>query len=335
MARQSSPPEIHQEKREIVEDVRARNLLIELDAVEQRRSPVQQHDIAQMEVAVALADETWPTPAFQRVRTAVELATGVVGHAIRSRRIQTRPPELGESISIPFDDPGHASLAAVIRAMLGRLVKIGNYLRQWGHELDAKGTDRGQPIEQGFLRESIHLHQPVNGPFVFPECIGSVIAASDGDDATIERWRRPPIEANFGLTQPAAALGGWEVEIVEPNGPLEFVRARTREKEDGCVRIDSLDRRAAVCGWRGKEVDNRWLVFGDHGRRPRMSMSAMDAPVRAHGAGSKASGRPLGAPGRSANWCDRRTRHLEQSKCRGARGRQRARHRNDGGPLAD
>ena len=46
MLRQSSPPEIHQEKREIVQDVRAGDLVVELDAVEQRRPPVQQHDVA-------------------------------------------------------------------------------------------------------------------------------------------------------------------------------------------------------------------------------------------------------------------------------------------------
>ena len=43
---QFSPPEIHQEKREIVQNVRAGNLIVELDAVEQRRSSVQQHDVA-------------------------------------------------------------------------------------------------------------------------------------------------------------------------------------------------------------------------------------------------------------------------------------------------
>ena len=74
MLRQSSPPQIHQEKREIVQDVRAGNLVVELDAVEQRRSPVQQHDVAQMEIAVTLPNETGLAPAFEHLRTAIELA---------------------------------------------------------------------------------------------------------------------------------------------------------------------------------------------------------------------------------------------------------------------
>ena len=121
MLRQSSPPEIHQEKREIVQNVRAGNLVVELDAVEQRRSPVQQHDVAQMEIAVTLPNEAGLAPAFEHLRAAIELAARLVSHARRGRRIQTRPPELGESGSVPFDDPGHACLAAMIGAMVGDL----------------------------------------------------------------------------------------------------------------------------------------------------------------------------------------------------------------------
>ena len=57
MSRQSSPPEIHQQERKIVQDVRAGDLVVELDAIEEGRRPVQQHDVAQMEIAVALPDE--------------------------------------------------------------------------------------------------------------------------------------------------------------------------------------------------------------------------------------------------------------------------------------
>ena len=58
MTRQSPPPEIHQQKREIVQDIRTGDLVVELDAIEQRWCCVQQHDVAQMEIAVTLPDET-------------------------------------------------------------------------------------------------------------------------------------------------------------------------------------------------------------------------------------------------------------------------------------
>jgi hypothetical protein len=37
MPREPSPPEIHQKKREIIQYVRAGDLVVELDAIEQRR----------------------------------------------------------------------------------------------------------------------------------------------------------------------------------------------------------------------------------------------------------------------------------------------------------
>ena len=159
--------------------------------------------------------------------------------------------------------------------MLGRLVKVGDRRCQWGHELDTKGADRCQSIQQCLLREPIHLHQPIDRPAVSSECIRTVVLASDGDDSTIERRRRPPVEANFGLTQCAAALGGRKVEIVEPHGPLQLVRPRTREKDNGCVRVNTLNRGAAMGKWRSKEVDDGRLVFGDHGGQGASAPSRM------------------------------------------------------------
>ena len=68
---------------------------------------------------MTLPNEARLAPAFEQLRAAIELAARLVSHARRGRRIQTRPPELGESGSVPFDDPGHACLAAMIGAMVG------------------------------------------------------------------------------------------------------------------------------------------------------------------------------------------------------------------------
>jgi len=65
MARQLAPPEIHQEKPKIVQDVRAGNLVVELDTVEQRRTPLQQNDVPQMEVTVTLSYEARYATSFE------------------------------------------------------------------------------------------------------------------------------------------------------------------------------------------------------------------------------------------------------------------------------
>jgi hypothetical protein len=46
--RQAAAPQIHQEKRKIVEDVDAGDVVVELDRIEQRRHSFQQHDVAKM-----------------------------------------------------------------------------------------------------------------------------------------------------------------------------------------------------------------------------------------------------------------------------------------------
>ena len=50
VARQLAPPQVHQKKREIVQDVCAGYLVVELDTVEESGCSIQQHDVAQMEV---------------------------------------------------------------------------------------------------------------------------------------------------------------------------------------------------------------------------------------------------------------------------------------------
>jgi len=46
-----SPPQIHQEKRDVVEHVDARDLFVELHASKQRRDTVEEADVAQVEIA--------------------------------------------------------------------------------------------------------------------------------------------------------------------------------------------------------------------------------------------------------------------------------------------
>jgi hypothetical protein len=101
MPREPSPPEIHQKKREIIQYVRAGDLVVELDAIEQRRSPVQQNDVTQMEVAVTLAHEARLATLLKQRGTTLQFATGIVGRAVGCRRFQTRCPEPANPAAFP------------------------------------------------------------------------------------------------------------------------------------------------------------------------------------------------------------------------------------------
>jgi hypothetical protein len=50
--------QIHQEKRDVVKDVDARECIAELNTIEQRRATFEQTDIAKMEVTVATPDSS-------------------------------------------------------------------------------------------------------------------------------------------------------------------------------------------------------------------------------------------------------------------------------------
>src|ERR1700730_12368310 len=58
MALQSACPQIHKKKREMVKHVARRDRLVEFDRIEQDRPVLDQHDVAQVEIAMTAADLT-------------------------------------------------------------------------------------------------------------------------------------------------------------------------------------------------------------------------------------------------------------------------------------
>ena len=73
MSRKLAPPQIHQQERQVVEHVDAGNLVVELDRVEQRRAAVEQDDVAQVEIAVALPDEATVTSRVEQATMPLEV----------------------------------------------------------------------------------------------------------------------------------------------------------------------------------------------------------------------------------------------------------------------
>ena len=206
MARQLSSPEVHQEKRQVVQDVRAGDVVVELDTVEQRRAPLEENDVAQMKIAVTLPHEARLAASFEHLRPPIELAAGVVGHPGRYRRIQARSPELREPSGVPFDHPGHPCFAAMILALFGRQMKCGDCRRQWRHEREVEATSGRQTVEQRLLWEAVHLHEPVHRGAGPAQSIRTVVLASHGDDSAIEARCGPPVEPHFRLTQGPSPL---------------------------------------------------------------------------------------------------------------------------------
>ena len=249
MTGESSPPEIHQKKREIVQDVDTGNLVVELDSVKQRRPSVEQNDVSQMQIAMALPDKAQRAAPLEHLRTPIELGPRVLGEARGCARLQTGSPELGQTGAVSVDDPCHARSAAVIRAMLGGQVEFGDRRRQEWHQLQAEAVCGGKTVEERVLREPVHLHQPVDGRAVATERKASVRFAVDRDEPAVEVRGSPPVQSQFRLTKRAAPFARGEIEIVEPDGSFELVpRAPARKTMEACVSIRSTATPACVDG---------------------------------------------------------------------------------------
>ena len=90
--------------------------------------------------------------------------------------------------------------------------------------------------------EPVHLHEPVDGRAVATERKAIRPISVDRDEPAVEVRGSPPVQSQFRLTESAAPFARGEIEIVEPDGSFELVRTGTREKDDGGVRVDPIDR---------------------------------------------------------------------------------------------
>ena len=131
VAWQLPAPEIHQQERQVVQDVDAGDLVVELDAVEQRRPPVEQDDVAQMQVAVALADEASPR-AERRAAPAADPAHDARRAVTRSHAdgSSKAAPNSANPLALPSMTQRMPGRAAVVGATLGAGVKRGDRVRQ-------------------------------------------------------------------------------------------------------------------------------------------------------------------------------------------------------------
>ena len=154
-------PQVHQQERQVVAHVDAGDLVVELDRVEERRPAVQQHDVAQVQIAVALPDE--PLPAGRRAGApcTIQRRCAIAVTAAQASGSSTpRPPR--EAGGVALDDPAMPAppgrAAARPRGGGGR----------WQTPAAASGRVAarrgGEPIEEVGLIEAGHLDHPFHRP---------------------------------------------------------------------------------------------------------------------------------------------------------------------------
>ncbi len=255
--RQAKPPQVHQEERQIIENVDRRDFVVELNRIEERRLAVTQHDVAEVKVAMAVANQALVAAPVQQDAAAIEHEPCTVGEPRALDRVEDSGAFLLEPGGIAIDDAAHGFPAAVIGRAVGRVMESRDGMRQRTHQVEGEHARLGQAIEEAALIETRHLHQPVDRRAGAADRQLSVRLPRDGGDATIEGRSYAPIDAHFCLAHGAPVSGGRVIEIVVANGPLQLPGALARKEHHRGVRVDPLDRGAGVGGWASSETPRR------------------------------------------------------------------------------
>src|SRR6185295_13171174 len=100
-----TPPEIHQKKRKIVEHVDARDLVVELDRVEQRGAAVEHDDVAEVKVAVTLTHEPGIAPRIEMRAVMAESVTRPPREHLAGGPVQDAGTLLAKRGGVAVDDP--------------------------------------------------------------------------------------------------------------------------------------------------------------------------------------------------------------------------------------
>ena len=151
--------QVHEQEGQVVEDVDAGEIIVELDAVEQDRAVAEEHDVGEVEVAVTVADATFgaatveerPVAGQEGLGQGVELADGVgVKTAGTAASRSVRLPRATSHMAAwpPLSGRGEAAAWEVATVSARRSIRVGQAGR------------RGDAVEFRLGREAAHFQQP-------------------------------------------------------------------------------------------------------------------------------------------------------------------------------
>ena len=206
---------------------------------------VDQRDIAQMQIAMAAADQSFGAARAQQRKQALKRSAarlrqrfGIHGGE-KIRHVAKRRVVL-------FDEPrervepglGIDNWRVAVR---GR-DRAGKRVSQRGIDLSLLS----ETIERRVLVEAVHLDRPFDGFARSVEREAAIGFAGDGDDAAIKIRRKRPVDLEFALTRRLAFLETRIVEEWKLHRALHLVDALARKENGRRVGVDPPHARAAV-----------------------------------------------------------------------------------------
>ena len=157
---QAAVAEVHQREGDVVEGVDRGERRVELETVEQDRAAIPEHDVAEMEIAVAMADLARMAPLLEQIAAPLELGARAPFRSSTAVAAKTVAGQSRQVLGIAVDDLPHGGMAAALGPLLGLVVKAGDRL---GQRVDRRAVEfaaLGDPVEQRRLIEAPHLEQP-------------------------------------------------------------------------------------------------------------------------------------------------------------------------------
>ncbi len=234
--------QVHEQEGDIVEQVDLRERLIELDAVEQHRSTAEQHDVLEVQVTVAVANEAGAPPGVQLIGGTIQGLVGRGNERLDRVGRKNAGNRAAQVLDIAGYDVAHRRRAAGIGQWLESLVKGDN---RAGERLDQGIVEAAAPchvVEPASLGKAGHDQQPLDRlagavDAEFARCLGH------RHDCPVEIGGGAPVEAQLGLERCMAGGSCAKVEKAEAHRLLHLVGPIAAQEQDRRMRLDPLDRR--------------------------------------------------------------------------------------------
>jgi len=215
-------PEIHDEERQVVEDVGRGKILVELETVEDHWPVGDDADVAQVQVAMAAANLALAGAPIEEGCVADQRIAELAVERGRSLRCEETAVDEGSGIDVQH--ARHALSSTGVAGHLRLLVQRNDGGREIIHQRRRERTGGRQPVEEAALVEGVHAHHRIDKHPAFVKDEAASRRPDDAANALVDEAIRvcAPVEAILALAEHQPPLGRREVEIGEPHRPLQL-----------------------------------------------------------------------------------------------------------------
>jgi hypothetical protein len=139
--------QIHHQKREIVKHVDFGEGGVELDGIEQHGPTLVRDDVAQVQIAVAMADKSFGATAIEQRRQRRQRLARRRSKLARPGRIEEHRIDIGEAAHVAVENVRHRGSASRLWPPFGVGVKAGDAVGEALHGESVKAAGLRQPVE--------------------------------------------------------------------------------------------------------------------------------------------------------------------------------------------